>query len=92
MIQQWVNGVKTLAVVASRLPQMTYTGMATSLHAKWQYVCRVVPSIAADLAFVNKAIRFNFIPTLLGRSTTMTINENACHLLNHIVKMDGIGI
>ena len=92
MIQQWVDGVKTLAAVASRFPQTAYAGMASSLQAEWQYVCRVVPGIAAELAPVETAIRSNFLPSLFGGSTPMAIDDDFRRLLGHSVKMGGIGI
>ena len=89
MIQQWVDGVKTLAAVASRFPQTAYAGMASSLQAEWQYVCRVVPGIAAELAPVETAIRSDFLPSLFGGSTPMAIDDDFRRLLGHSVKMGG---
>ncbi|KAL7458901.1 hypothetical protein ACHAXS_000437 [Conticribra weissflogii] len=66
--------------------------MATSLKTKCQYVCHVVPGIAADLAPIEKAICCNFLPALFGGSSPMVINNNFHRLLGQSVKMGGIGI
>ncbi|KAL7461468.1 hypothetical protein ACHAXS_001898, partial [Conticribra weissflogii] len=91
-IQEWVDGVKTLAAVATRFPQTAYAGMASSLQAEWQYVCRVVPGIAQALAPVEAAIRSDFLPALFGGTTPMSIDDDFRRLLGHSVKMGGIGI
>ncbi|KAL7447694.1 hypothetical protein ACHAXS_000074, partial [Conticribra weissflogii] len=92
MIQQWVNGIKTLAVVAFHFLQTSYAGMAMSLQAKWKYGCRIVPGIAVDLALIEKAIHWDFLPALFGGSRPMAIDDDFHHLLGHNVKMGGIGI
>ncbi|KAL7447678.1 hypothetical protein ACHAXS_000063, partial [Conticribra weissflogii] len=91
-IQEWVDGVKTLAAVATRFPQTAYAGMASSLQAEWQYVCRVIPGIAQDLAPVEAAIRSDFLPALFGGTTPMSIDDDFRRLFGHSVKMGGIGI
>ncbi len=42
-VKKWVARVEILACIASRFPQTAYVGLASSLQAKWQYICRVVP-------------------------------------------------
>ncbi|KAL7460257.1 hypothetical protein ACHAXS_000719 [Conticribra weissflogii] len=76
MIQQLVDGIKSLAAVASPFPHTAYAGMVLSLQAEWQY----------------KAIGCNFLPAIFGGSTPMTIDKNFCCLLSHSIKMGGIGI
>jgi hypothetical protein len=42
-VKKWVAGIGILACIASRFSQMAYTGLVSSLQAKWQYLCCVVP-------------------------------------------------
>ncbi len=44
-VKKWVAGVEILARIASRFPQTAYAGLASSLQAKWQYICRIVPAL-----------------------------------------------
>jgi hypothetical protein len=42
-VKKWVAGIEILARIASRFPQTAYAGLVSSLQAKWQYLCCVVP-------------------------------------------------
>jgi hypothetical protein len=57
--------VEILARIASRFPQTAYVCLASSLQAKWQYICRVVPGAEHYLGLIETAIREKFIPALL---------------------------
>ncbi|KAL7451366.1 hypothetical protein ACHAXS_000248 [Conticribra weissflogii] len=92
MVKTWFEGIKTLMNVAISFPQTAYVGMAMSLQVEWQYVCRVVPDITMDLAPVKTTIRLDFLPALVGGSTSITSDDNFCQLLGHSIKMGGIGI
>jgi hypothetical protein len=64
-VKKWVAGVEILARIASRFPQTAYAGLALSLQAKWQYICRVVPGAEHYLGPIVTAICKKFIPALL---------------------------
>ncbi|KAL7452949.1 hypothetical protein ACHAXS_000289, partial [Conticribra weissflogii] len=66
--------------------------MALSLQAEWQYICRVVPGIAQDLAPVKAVIRSDFLLALFSSTTLMVIDNDFCCLLGHSVKMGGVSI
>jgi hypothetical protein len=38
-VEQWMVGVKILPRIASRFSQTAYVELASSLQAKWQYIC-----------------------------------------------------
>jgi hypothetical protein len=55
-VKKWVVGVEILARIASRFPQTAYTGLASSLQAKWQYICFVLPGAEHYLGPIETAI------------------------------------
>jgi hypothetical protein len=89
-IDQWVDGVKALSMVARRYPQTAYAGLTKSLQAEWQYVQRVTPNIHLAFAPLELAIAQIFIPALLN----CTIEEAAPlrPLIALPVRNGGLGI
>jgi hypothetical protein len=61
-INQWVDGVKALSMVARLFPQTAYAGFAKSLQAEWQYVQCVTPNLHQALAPIAQI----FLPALLN--------------------------
>ena len=68
-VEVWEKGVNILAGIAKRFPQTAFAGVAMSLQHEWQYVARTVPGIGHLFAPVERAIRNNFLPTLLGEDS-----------------------
>jgi hypothetical protein len=77
-VKKWVAGVENLARIASRFPQMAYAGLASSLQAKWQYICRVVLGAEHYLGPIKTAICEKFISALLQESDQSTIPFVSC--------------
>jgi hypothetical protein len=90
MVKKWMVGIETLARIAVRFPQTAYTGLVSSLQAKWQYICRVVPGVGQNLELVESALCKKFIPALLQVSEP--VDDVFCQLLSHGVKMGRIAI
>ena len=90
-VKTWEAGVKALAKVAVRFPQAAYVGLAWSLQAEWQYLSRVSPRAAAHLGPVEKALREEFIPSLVGRPN-MRVNDADRLNFTNSVKSGGLGI
>ncbi len=90
MVKKWVAGIKTLARIAVRFPQTAYAGLVSSLQAKWQYICHVVPGAGQYLEPVELALCKKFIPVLLQVSEP--VDDVFCQLLSHGVNMGGIAI
>ncbi|KAL3768952.1 hypothetical protein ACHAWO_004062 [Cyclotella atomus] len=88
-VKGWVDGVKILASVARRFPQMAYAGLTISLQNEWQYVMRTVPGIAALFDPLEKEIRANFLPALLE---VPSISAEMRQLMAQGVKQAGLGI
>jgi hypothetical protein len=65
-IKAWVNAIRKLARVAVKYPQTAYAGFSKSLQMEWQYLQRVVPESTQYFAPLEKAIREDFLPALLG--------------------------
>ncbi len=87
-VKKWVAGVEILARIALRFPQTAYVGLALSLQAKWQYICRVVPGAEHYLAPIKTTICEKFIPALLQVSDP--VGDTFCQLLLQGVKMGGL--
>lgn len=92
LISNWVFGVKQLATVATTYPQIEYAGMVVSLHAEWQYNCRIVSGICSVTVPVETAIQEHFLQALFGGHTPITIDDNFCCLLSHSVRRAKLGI
>jgi hypothetical protein len=89
-VEQWVDGVTALAIVARRYPQTAYAGLARSLQAEWQYLQRVTPHIEAAFAPLEEAIATVFLPALLDATVEETANLRP--LLALPVRLGGLGI
>jgi hypothetical protein len=89
-VKKWVAGVEILARIALRFPQTAYAGLASSLQAKWQYICRVVPGAEHYLGPIETAICKKFIPALLQVSDP--VNDTFCQLLLQGVKFGGLAL
>jgi hypothetical protein len=89
-VDQWVDGVEALAMVARRYPQTAYAGFAKSIQAEWQYLQRVTPHIEQAFAQLEKAIAQVFLPALLDASIEEVAKLRP--LLALPVRLGGLGI
>jgi hypothetical protein len=89
-VKKWVEGVEILARIASRFPQTAYAGLASSLQAEWQYICRVIPGAEHYLGPIESAICEKFIPALLQVSDP--VDDVFRQLLSQGVKFGGIAL
>ncbi len=87
-VKKWVTGVEILARIASRFPQTAYAGLASSLQAEWQYICRDVPGAEHYLGPIETAICEKFIPALLQVSNPA--DNTLRQLLSQGVKFGGL--
>ncbi len=90
MVKKWVAGIETLACIAVRFLQTAYTGLVSSLQAKWQYICHVVPGVGQYLEPVELALCKKYIPAFLQVSEP--VDDVFCQLLSLGVKMGRIAI
>ncbi len=89
-VKKWVAGVEIYARIASRFPRTAYAGLALSLQAKWQYICRVVPGAEHYLGPIETAICEKFIPALLQVSNP--VDDTFRQLLLQGVKFGGLAL
>ncbi|KAI2506095.1 hypothetical protein MHU86_8326 [Fragilaria crotonensis] len=89
-VQQWIEGVHSLAAAARRYPQTAYAGLSQSLQAEWQYLQRVTPDIAPAFAPLEAAIATVFLPALLA--TTVEEVAKLRPLLALPTRLGGLGI
>jgi hypothetical protein len=91
LVSKWVSVVKTLSVFVECNPQTAYTGITFCLQNEWQYILCVVPNTAPFFAPLEKEIRTNFLPALLGIPLT-EIDGGYRQLPTHGVKQGGLAI
>jgi hypothetical protein len=89
-VKKWVAGVEILARIALRSLQTAYAGLASSLQAEWQYICRVVPGAEHYLGPIKTTICEKFIPALLQASDP--VDDTFCQLLSQGVKMGRLAL
>ena len=90
-VEVWTKAVETLGEVARRYPQAVHAAVTISLQNEWQYVQRVVPDSAPFFSPLERAIRNNLLPPLLGVDRG-DIDAEFRELLGQSVKGGGIGI
>ena len=44
-VEEWAHGVRTLAKIAKRYSQSSYTGLGMLLQLKWKCLQRTVPGV-----------------------------------------------
>ena len=65
-VEAWANGVKVLAKIARRHPQLAYAGLGMSLQSEWQYLQRTVPRVGTLMGPIEEALREKFFLLLFG--------------------------
>ena len=88
-VEAWYHGVKVLAKIARRQPQLAYTGLGMSLQSEWKYLQRTVPKVGTLIGPIEKALSDIFFPLLSGGEK---ITDNFWKTLGHSVKHGGLGI
>ena len=91
MVAKWAAAVETLAKVASKYPQTAYTGFTFCLQNEWQYLQRVVADTGPFFEPLEKAIRTQFIPALMGLPAG-DIDGKYRELLTHSVTKGGLAL
>ena len=89
--EKWAAAVSTLAKVAVKWPQTAYAGLNFVLQNQWQYAQRVVMDTGAFFDPVERALREEFIPALLGMPKE-DITGRFREILNQSIKKGGLGI
>ena len=89
-IDDWVYGVKRLAMVARRYPQTAYAGLVKSLQCEWQFVQRVTRDAAQLFTPIEEAIKSHFLPALIGQEGAVDGDLRALLCLS--TRRAGIGV
>ena len=88
-VQQWVEEVKLLSVIAQTQPHAAYSAYIHGLSSKWTYLSRTVPNIEKLVQPLEDAIRRHFLPVLTGRAPPNGLERNLFALP---CRLGGIGI
>ena len=65
-MEAWAHGVRVLAKIARRHPQLAYAGFGMLLQSEWQYLQRTVPRVDTLMGPIEEALRDKFFPSLFG--------------------------
>lgn len=68
-VTAWVDQMERLALIAQSEPHAAYCAFTRGLVSRWVFTCRTTPEagMSSHLERLEKSIRENFIPALLGR-------------------------
>ena len=88
-VEAWAHGVKVLAKISRRRPQLYYAGLGMLLQSEWQYLQRNVPGVGTLVGPIEKALREKFLPLLFRGEE---IDTDFRKTLGHSVKHGGLGI
>ena len=87
--EAWAHGVKVLAKITRRHPQMAYASLGMLLQSERQYPQRTVLGVGTLMGPIEESIREKFYSLLFrGEEITADFRE----ILRHSVKHDGLGI
>ena len=65
-MEAWAHGVRVLAKIAQRHPQLAYAGLGMSLQSEWHYLERNVPRVGTLMGPIGEALREKFSSSLFG--------------------------
>jgi hypothetical protein len=87
-VSGWVADVKELTSYAEDDPQIAYCAFVKGLSLRWQYVQRTVANIGHLFQPLEKCIREEFIPNIVGRQ----ISDKERRLFALPLRYGGLGI
>ena len=88
-VEKWTEGVRDLAKVAKRHPQMAYASLGMLLQLEWQYLQRNILGFGALMEPIESDPRKEFLPFLFGGEE---VDDNPRELLGNGVKRGRVGI
>ena len=75
-VEAWAHGVRVLAKIARRHPQLAYADLGMLLQLDWQYLQRNVPRVGTLMGTIEEALRDKFFPSLFrGRRSQPTFRN-----------------
>ena len=88
-VGEWAHGIKVLAKISRRHPQLAYAGLGMALQSDWQYLQRTVPGVGTLMGPIDEALGEKFFPLLFGGEE---ITSDFRKILGHSVNHGGLGI
>jgi hypothetical protein len=87
-VEGWIKDLRVMTEIAKDEPQAAYTGFTRGLCHRWSYLQRTVPDISNCFEPLEKVIREEFIPVLVGRS----ISDHERCIFELPVRFGGMGV
>ena len=88
-MEEWAHGVRTLAKISKRYPQLEYASLGMSIQIEWHYLQRTVPGVSSITGTIEYTLREAFFPTLFRGEE---VNANLREIPGHSDKRGGLGI
>ena len=87
-VSGWIKDLRLMVEIAKDEPQAAYTGFTRGLCHRWGYVQRTIPDIGHCFEPLEKVIRNEFLPTLVGRP----VSSHEREIFELPVRYGGLGI
>ena len=91
-VKEWVNQVEALARIAATQPHAAYSAFTLGLRHRWTYLQRTMAPLANLLQPLENAIRYQFIPALLGETKHYVISDLQRELFALPARLGGLAI
>ena len=87
-VSGWIKDLRVMVEIAKDEPQAAYAGFTRGLCHRWSYLQRTIPDISHCFEPLEKVIKDEFIPTLVGRP----ISDHEREIFELPVRYGGLGI
>ena len=87
-VDEWIAQIKVLSKFAVTQQHAAFSAFTHRLQGRWTFVSRTVPEAGPLLSGLEKAIREDFVPALLGRN----VSDLERDLLSLPARYGGMGI
>ena len=74
-VETWIEEIKELTTLAKQEPQLAYSAYTFGLCKRWMYLMRTTPNISELLLPLEKAIKHEFLPTIIGQPFSDDLRE-----------------
>jgi hypothetical protein len=88
-VKEWISQVELLARFAKTQPHAAFSVFTRGLQARWTFVSRTIPESGPLFRKLEDAIRFTFLPAILGGRH---VTDSERDLLSLPARYGGLGI
>ena len=74
-VEKWITELRDLIKLAKSEPQLAYSAYVFGLSKRWLYTMRTTPNISTQLYSLEKVIKNEFIPVLIGQPVSQELRD-----------------